>query len=240
MEGGALQKDEFTAWAKDFVLFLHVTSRVESDPYQTLLQEKGGRGFPYLVFMDAEGKVIAEHNGARDVEGFKKRGEQVRSFVALKKKVEGGDASARVDYLVASLGMGPMSAEELEKRLKECGELSKEQKAKLDPLLLNNEVRCMLETAQDEEGAMELAPKFVEMKKAGRIPTGDDEMVGFWLVLLNYGEQQKDVPLFEESLKALREKLKDNPRATKFLDSKEEALKAMKEPGGKKDEDGKK
>lgn len=239
LEGGALQQDEFVTWAKDYVLFLHVTTRVESDPYQNLLHEKGGSGFPHLAFLDAEGSVIGVHQGSRDVEGFRKTGEKAKSLAELKKKAESGDPGARFDYLVASLEMSPMTPEELEKRLKECGELTKEQKARIDPLLLNNEVHGLLESVQSEEEAMALAPKFLEMKKAGRIPTGDDESMGFWMVLMNHAESEKDIALFEEALGAMREKLKDNPRAKKFLTSREETLQEMKDEAGKKDETGK-
>ncbi|MGH7152014.1 MAG: hypothetical protein ACREIU_15020, partial [Planctomycetota bacterium] len=53
------------------VLFLHNTSRLKEEPYPELLREKGGRGFPYLVFLDSDGGVIARHDARRTVEDFR-------------------------------------------------------------------------------------------------------------------------------------------------------------------------
>ena len=47
-----LSSDEFAAWSEDRILFLHVTSRVETDKHQTLLKDKGFSGFPSVAFMD--------------------------------------------------------------------------------------------------------------------------------------------------------------------------------------------
>ena len=33
--------DEFAEWSADQIMFLHVTSRVDTDKYQTLLKDKG-------------------------------------------------------------------------------------------------------------------------------------------------------------------------------------------------------
>ncbi|MBI4614210.1 MAG: hypothetical protein HY720_11415, partial [Planctomycetes bacterium] len=42
-----------------------------SDKYQNLLEEKGGRGFPHLIFMDFEGNKIGDVGG-RDVASFER------------------------------------------------------------------------------------------------------------------------------------------------------------------------
>ena len=49
MERGALSTAEFKEFAKDYILFCHITSMVEGEKYPKLLQEKGGRGFPYVA-----------------------------------------------------------------------------------------------------------------------------------------------------------------------------------------------
>ena len=50
LESGPLSEDAFPEFAKSVVPFAHVTSRVDSDPYQDLLQQKGGCGFPMGPF----------------------------------------------------------------------------------------------------------------------------------------------------------------------------------------------
>lgn len=64
-----LSTEEFKAVGEKAVLFLHITSRLPGDADQDLLMEKGGRGFPYLVTMDAGGAVTSFVE-KRSVEGF--------------------------------------------------------------------------------------------------------------------------------------------------------------------------
>ena len=46
-------------------------SRIEGRPYDMLLPDVGGRGFPTVVFLDAGGNVLATHNGAPTIAGFR-------------------------------------------------------------------------------------------------------------------------------------------------------------------------
>ena len=39
---------------------MNITAQIDSKPDEGMLQEKGGRGFPYCIFMDADGKVLKE------------------------------------------------------------------------------------------------------------------------------------------------------------------------------------
>ena len=71
------------------------------------------------------------------------------------------------------------------------------------------------------------------MKKAGRIPTDEERMQPFWIFMMDYAEDKKEVATFEEALKALKEKFGGNPQAAKFFEQKEEILKKLKE-GAKK------
>ena len=59
LEGGALSDAEFPEFAKSVVLFCHITSKVADRKNDGLLADIGGNYFPYLVAMDAEGKVLA-------------------------------------------------------------------------------------------------------------------------------------------------------------------------------------
>ena len=60
MEGGPFQQDWWIEEAKGFVPYLNVEARWEGAPDQGMLSEKGGRGFPYSVIMNADGEVIWE------------------------------------------------------------------------------------------------------------------------------------------------------------------------------------
>ena len=55
-----LSTEEFAKWSDKVVLFLHNTSRVDSEPYPNLLYEMGGIGFPTVSYLDAEGRLRSE------------------------------------------------------------------------------------------------------------------------------------------------------------------------------------
>ena len=89
---------------------MHNTSMVDDEPYPDLLQEKGGTGFPYLAVLDADGEVIAPHNGARTVEAFAKTVAAAAKYQGLKKRFESGDQEAAADYLKVGLDLGTLRA----------------------------------------------------------------------------------------------------------------------------------
>lgn len=56
------------------MLFCHITSQVPGDENQNLLRQMGGRGFPYLIYLNADGERLGVHNGPRSVAAFKQSG----------------------------------------------------------------------------------------------------------------------------------------------------------------------
>ena len=209
----------FPEWSKKVVLFCHITSRVSSDPHPNLLQEKGGRGFPYLACMDAEGGVIAKHQGERTVAGFGKTLESAQSFLDLRRKADAGDKTAVYDVLLFRLGMGSVAEPDVKKALGQDGELDKEQEARLQPLLVLNEYRAIQAavTRNDPKSGQEAGRRYLEMKKAGRIPALTDETQHFWICMMDHAEAQKDAVLYQEALAVMKEKYGANPRSQKFF-----------------------
>ena len=235
MESGPLLQDEFVEFAKKVVLFCHITSRIESDPHQNLLQEKGGRGFPYLVFMDAEGNVVSKATGPRTPAGFEATLASLTAYLEIKAKVDGGDASAKAEMLVLELEMGKIQLAEFDEKIKEAGELSKEQEARLVGLRANDEFTKTMQAIgkkPKEEAIAEAGAKLLEMKKAGHVPTGDGEFPQFHTILLEYAFSQKDVALFEESLGALKERFGADEGAKDYFAEQEKRLAELK-GGGK-------
>ncbi len=98
MERGALSTAEFREFGKDYVLFCHITSRVEGEPYADLLSKKGGGGWPYLVAMDADGNVAAKHSGSRSVEGFLATMKKGLLLKQLKRRGRDKDKRESPDY----------------------------------------------------------------------------------------------------------------------------------------------
>jgi hypothetical protein len=234
LEGGALNSDEFAAFAKTCIPFCHITSRVEKDPDQDLLQKKGGRGFPHIVAMDADGNVLAEHEGPPTVAGFTQTMAKAQTFIDLKKKAAGGDKAAQVELLLLQAERGHLPPEEIRKRMGQVA-LTDAQKAKIEGYLADADIRAVLETVNASPATQQAAGrKFLEMRKAGKpAPTGDQEAFAYWLLIMTFAESDKNTAAYEEALGALKTKLAGNPNAKKFLDDKEAVLKRLKEAAGK-------
>lgn len=226
-------EDGFAAWAKDYVLLCHITTRVEGDPHQDLLQEKGGTGFPYLVYLDAEGNVLGRHQGERTVAGFRESGGKAREFLELKKKAEGGDKAAGFDCLIARMEMGLVEEDEIERKVQALGELTPEQHARLDPLLVDARVRGILKgmNPKDQKAVLDVGKRFLEMKQAGKVPSGEKESLSFWNITLAHAERERDAATYEEALEALKRRFGSSPRNKAFFDKAEKKLQEMKAGG---------
>ncbi|MBI3272083.1 MAG: hypothetical protein HYZ53_24020 [Planctomycetes bacterium] len=229
----------FAKFAESVVLFCHITSQVKGEPYPDLLHEKGGTGFPYLVFMDAEGNVLSKHNGPRTVAGFEAGLQRVQSLLDARKKAESGDKGAKIEVALLEGELGRIGADDAQARVKELGPLSKEQQARLDALLTNGEVSKALEGVQrDRAKALAAGEKFAAMKKAGRMPTDERLLRPFWMALLDYAESKRDVALFEEAFTVLKGMLGENPMAKKVIEGWSERLRKLQDAGKDGGKDG--
>jgi hypothetical protein len=216
-------------FSKDYVLFCHITTQIQGEKHGNLLEEKGGDGFPYIVFMDADGNILAVHEEDRSAEGFSKTGAKARTFVALKAKAAKGDPTAKVDLIIAQLDMGQIKAADAEKQLKEAGKLTPEQQAKLDEILVNASVMDIVKGIESEADAKAAGQKFYAMQKAGKpAPSSDQALQPYYILGMNAAEEAKDAATFEKSLKALKAKFGNNPQAKPFFDAKEKKLEELK------------
>lgn len=212
------------------MLYCNITSQVPTDKDQDLLEQKGGDGFPYLIFMDSEGNILAKHEEERDAEGFARTGKKATAFLELKAKAGKGDKAAQTELVIAQLELGHITGEEAQKKLSGLGSLSKAQQAKVDGLLAAAEVRETLKTVtREKETQLAAGKRFLEMKKAGKPAPDGDEAQPYWILIMNYAEEQKDAGTFADALQALKAKYGDNPQAAPFFKAKEAALKALQD-----------
>src|SRR5437773_1688235 len=121
LEGGALQTDDFVKFAEKYVLYCNITSQVPGAKDQQLLEEKGGEGFPYMIFMDPDGNMLAKHQGPRTATGFEETGAKACAFLELKAKSEKGNATVKIDFILAQLELGQLKAGEAEVKIRETG-----------------------------------------------------------------------------------------------------------------------
>jgi len=182
------------------------------------------------VFMDAEGNVVAKHSGARSVKGIETSGGKAVAYMDLKKKAEGGDKAAKIDLVIIEIDLGKTTLDEGKKKLKELGELSKEQQAKLDAIETNVAVTDTVKGLRrnDKQGMLDAGKKFFEMKGLGKIPSGDQEFQYFYMLMMDYVETQKDAKTFEECFTALKTRFADSINK-QWVTQNEERLKKLKE-----------
>lgn len=217
------------------MLFLHVTSRVQGEKYPRLLSAKGGRGFPYLVYMDAEGKVAAKVND-RSVKGFSELGASLRKYAELMKKQAGGDKTVAKDIWSMKIKLGKFTtAQAARDALKAIEGLSDGDKQAMEQQLTDLDIADVLKTVGrgDRAGQLAVATKFAGWAKAGRVPTsGSRVFFPFWQACLGHAEQNKDVELFEKGLNVLKRKFGKNQRAQRFFKAQQAKLNKMKAASG--------
>jgi hypothetical protein len=204
------------------VPFFHLTTRVEGDKYQKLLQEKGGTGFPYLVFMDAEGNVLTRQ-GDRSVDGFKKTLDTLKSWQAAKKKAEGGDKAALKEVFLAELALGKLKAGDALVQLTKLEGLSKEEIAKAEETIHGlevSEITANLRTPEDRAAA---AVTLLGMHKAGSIPSGQPALRAY-TVMLTWAMEKKRWKFCDELLPAFKAKTKDLPNIERMVKSMEDRI----------------
>jgi len=126
-------------------LFCHNTSQVEDEPYPKLLSEKGGRGFPYVAFLDAEGEVITPQGYDKlTVKGFHETLAKVNDFIRLEKLAQDGDKSAETPLFIAKVKLGRFNFAEASKQRKKLPSESVAQKKEIDSLLFDLHLDAIL------------------------------------------------------------------------------------------------
>lgn len=208
MERGTLSEAEIAEFGDEFVLFLHVTSQVETDKYQDLLQEKGGGGFPFLAFLDSTGAVVAQHNGPRTIDGFRETGASAAKFIALKAKAETGTPAEKVEFFMAGLGIGYFGAADIPTKMEELrAHMSDEQIATVSAKLVGIEVEGALNSIRSQEEMLATGKKFTEMAADGRIPSNDEMYAPyFWIFQLEYAADAEDLKIAENAVAEIKKR----------------------------------
>jgi tetratricopeptide (TPR) repeat protein len=146
VEGGAFLDPKFADFAKDVVLFCHVTSKVPDEPHADLARAKGVEGFPGILVLDAEGVVVARHEGPREVAEFGKLVASGRETLDLQKRAAGGDVAASTELLGRLLLFRSIDWREFDRRRSALGTLPPELAARL----VVSEARVWMKAAMRE------------------------------------------------------------------------------------------
>jgi len=238
LESSVLSSEEFKTWGKSVVLLAHVTTRIKGRKDEDLLQKKGGRGFPHLVALDAEGNVTAKLSGSRDVAGFKTMMDSGAKYTATAAKAE-KSVDDKVFLFGHDIEMGNLKFEAAKARAAEIGKVTDEQQKKIDAGLLGLEIKgAMPKGRGNTAGELAAGKKFAEMYAAGREPTTDQLIQPFFILMMKHAEAEKNADLFGKALAKLRASFGDNPRAKGFFATQDKRLEALKAAGETKEEEG--
>ncbi len=180
--------------------------------------------------MDAEGAVLASHEGARTVPGFDATGKDVKSYVDLKKKIDDGkaDRATQVEFFVAACRLKTMKLADAEAKSKELKDLAAPEQKKVKSALVNLEIAELTDTVSRDNQA-EVAQKCYDLRKAGKVATSPDGLVWeFWYYVLMHCETAKDAPTYEQGLAVLKPRFKDQQDYKQPLQQMEKTLKLLK------------
>jgi hypothetical protein len=228
VENGAFSEKSFKDFAKDVVLFCHITSQVDDEPDPELLREKSGRmAWPHLVFMDAEGDVLTQ--GERSVEGLQKTLGSLNDVIKLEKLAKKGDKSAETPLFIAKVRLARYNFAEASAKRKKLPSESKAQKAEIDKLIIGLEADAITSKINrrrpDPTTEEAVGKKLAAMHKAGRIPEGNG---AFWVYLMKHAFKNENVALAEEAFEGVKKAHGKNIRKS-WVNRTQEQLDDLKE-----------
>lgn len=233
MEGGALSTAEFREFAKDLVLFCHVTTRVPGDKYQSLLHAVGGKGFPTLVFMDGMGKVVGEVDVGEGptVALFRTVHANVKKRLELleKEKLTEGET---VQMFLLDYELGFLDFDAAKERRASLPKLDGAAPREVAAVMTNLEVADRLNPRpRGAEAVREVGEAFYKMAKAGRVPTKKSLVRAFWTYMFAWAQGAKDVKAAKMIVGEVRKLAEKDPQWKSTLERYEKQLKAMEAAG---------
>ena len=206
--------------------FLHITTRIDGMRNDDLLRKYGGTAFPTVMYLDAEGRRIMRHSGPRTVGGFEDSFEEVRDFLKLVEKAEGGDAKAATEAFIRQLELEWFEIEEARTRRAALEKVSSKQEKRIAQLLIDTEVRTVARGAGRDAAARQAAGKhFREMLEEKQVPENPSQLYSFWTMIADHAEAQKDRKLFKKAVAYYDKTLGDDHRYRRTLKMLEERLK---------------
>lgn len=227
-----LSTEEFKPLADDYVLFSHITTRIEGRKHESLLGEKGGGGFPYVVAMNADGDVLAKWGFDFSVDALRDLMTEGVAFESLMAKTDRTPAE-EADLFEKRLALNHFSADEAAKKLAGL-EVDDETRERLAAQVTDLEIQSHIAKVTSREEYMALAEPFANLYREGKEASGGRLADQFFGLILRHAEATVDPDLYEDALNELKERF-DNPRAQAFFERAEQTLadlRAKAEGGG--------
>lgn len=178
------------------MLLAHITSRVAGRAHDDLLSRKGGRGWPYFAVLDAEGGVLARHDGGR---GFETIADRAAEFLALRERAK-ADRDARVELTFQNIELGNLALADA--RFPET--LTDDEQRRLDRLRADDAIeRAAAAWRQDQDDAA-LGVTYLRLFELGQTPSTDLHFRGFWTRAMEAAIQEQRIDLLEKAVEHLK------------------------------------
>ncbi|MBM4061864.1 MAG: thioredoxin family protein [Planctomycetes bacterium] len=196
LEDGLLADPAFVEFAAAFVPFVHVTSRVEGEPYADLLHRTGPAILPSLCFLDAEGKLLAVQRPL-ELPALRATGAKVQALLAARAAAAKapGPAAEKALFL-AEFDLGRIPADQVGPRLGKV-ELTAAERQAIDPALVDVEL-VLVVRGTTNDNRTEMAARIAALHAAGRRPT-DAGALQFWGFVLFHAAKSKNGALADEA-----------------------------------------
>ena len=229
IEKDVFATDKFLDFTKKFVCYAQVHSK--QNPSVEELKKARGKAWPWFAFVDASAKLLLPLAPDVSLEMFVEAGDRVLRYVEVAKRSVKGDQFEKRDLVIEAVDLGRIGVEDAHRRLVGLGDLTAEQKKHLAQAEANNFVGELALTTDPSNSEAHLATgrKFVEHKKQGKpLPTYRNDIQGFWLAVQKVATTDKDAELYEEALKALKDRYGSEASAKAFFESCDKTLEEMK------------
>jgi len=247
VEGGTLKSDEFKKWSGDYVLFLHVTTRIPDRKNEDLFGKKGGTGFPTFMFLDPKGGVLSKQAGALDIarmttlhEGAKKRRD---AFLELKKKAE-TDETAKAKLSVWELELAHITLADFRKRYPDLSKLDEDLRDTVlgvwaDATMIEAGAAFKKAMGGDRskmaEGAQAAAKIILPVAKQGAEP-GDERNRRSWYWMLGIGgDAAGDAAMLKLAIAGLEDDAESIPQIGNLVQKWMKKLKTLDGDAGKEE-----
>lgn len=234
---GAANPD-FQRWVADYVPYVHVTSHLYDEPHHDLLTDRGGHAFPTVGFLDADGELLALHDGPLTLAALDETAARARQRLALARRAAGGDDEAATELTLFRLQAEAMSHAEAEAAYRRIRDrLDQEQRTHLEQGLVNKEVTEAIVALQRQygmAGLQERGPALAaQWLRAGKVPTNTYARY-FYPMAWQHARSTDDRALAQQVVDALAEHATDDPRLQPTLESYRHQLEQWpaKEDGG--------
>ena len=209
-------------------------------PDAGLPRELGLTGAPRIGFFAADGQLLLEVPPAvHTVARFASFAAQTRELLALRAGAAHGDPRAQAGLLIFGIEHRQVTHRAALTERARLQDETPAERQRLDGLLLDMDIgERILAAGQDRAKRRQVGGEFLAMLRAGTRPTADVTR-GFWFVILEHAEAQRDAPAYETALAGLRSQLmRTDPDATwarTLLESHTQVLERLRGLGAAQD-----